>query len=73
MTGTVRVRFFARYAELAGCATTSVELPLTKFNSGTWFYRVRGINEALPVGARAMTWSPIVRIKITGDRFTIVK
>jgi hypothetical protein len=52
---------------------TSVLLPLTKFNAGTWFYRVRGINEALPVGARAMTWSPIVRIKITGDRFTIVK
>jgi hypothetical protein len=52
---------------------TSVELPLTKFNSGNWFYRVRGINEALPAGARAMTWSPIVRIMITGDRFTIVK
>jgi hypothetical protein len=51
---------------------TSVLLPLTKFNAGTWFYRVRGINEALPVGARAMTWSPIVRIKITGDRFKIV-
>jgi hypothetical protein len=52
---------------------TSIELPLTKFNAGTWFYRVRGINEALPVGARSMTWSPVVRIKITGDRFTIVK
>lgn len=52
---------------------TSIQLPLTKFNAGTWFYRVRGINEALPIGARAMTWSPTVRIKITGDRFAIVK
>src|SRR5437764_15016676 len=52
---------------------TSLELPLTKFNAGTWFYRVRGINQALPAGARAMTWSPIVRIKITGDQFRIVK
>jgi hypothetical protein len=52
---------------------TSVQLPLTKFDAGTWFYRVRGFNEALPVGAQAMTWSPIVRIKITGDRFAIVK
>ena len=52
---------------------TSVELPLTKLNVGTWFYRVRGINEALPVGARAMTWSAVVRLKITGDRFAVVK
>jgi hypothetical protein len=52
---------------------TSGLLPLTKFDAGTWFYRVRGINQALPVGARSMTWSPLVRLKITGDRFKIVK
>ena len=54
-------------------AATSVVLPLGKASIGTWFYRIRGINPALPVGAQAMSWSNPVRLKVTGDSFVIVK
>jgi hypothetical protein len=54
-------------------AATSVVLPLGKASIGTWFYRIRGINPALPVGAQAMSWSTPVRLKVTGDSFVIVK
>jgi hypothetical protein len=52
---------------------TSIVLPLAAKNVGTWYYRVRGINPALPKGAQAMTWSKPVAIKISGDRFVVVK
>ena len=53
--------------------STSVVLPLTKYDVGTWYYRVRGVNDALPVGARRMSWSKVLRVHITGDRFAVVK
>jgi hypothetical protein len=52
---------------------TSLVLPLGQSDIGTWFYRVRGINPALPTGAQAMSWSTAVRLRITGDRFVVVK
>jgi hypothetical protein len=52
---------------------TSMVLPLTKNDAGAWYYRVRAIDDSLPLGARAVAWSPPTRIKITGDRFTVVK
>jgi hypothetical protein len=52
---------------------TSVVLPLGRSDVGTWWYRIRGINPALPVGAQAMTWSAPVRLRITGDSFRVVK
>jgi hypothetical protein len=54
-------------------AATSVVLPLGKAAVGTWFYRIRGINPALPVGAQAMSWSHPVRLRVTGDSFVVVK
>jgi hypothetical protein len=54
-------------------AATSVVLPLGKAAVGTWFYRIRGINPALPAGAQAMSWSNPVRLRVTGDSFVIVK
>jgi hypothetical protein len=54
-------------------AATSVVLPLGKAQVGSWFYRIRGINPALPAGAQAMSWSKPVRLKVTGDSFVIVK
>lgn len=54
-------------------AGTSVVLPLGRADVGTWFYRVRGVNPALPAGAQAMSWSNPVRLKITGDSFVVVK
>jgi hypothetical protein len=54
-------------------AATSVVLPLGKAAVGTWYYRIRGINPALPAGAQAMSWSNPVRLKVTGDSFVIVK
>ena len=38
-------------------------LPVT---SGTWYYRVRGINESLP-GNQKMTWSDNSRVTIDAN------
>jgi len=54
-------------------AATSVVLPLGTNSVGTWWYRVRGFNPELPAGAQDMSWSTPVRIKVTGDRFVLVK
>jgi hypothetical protein len=51
---------------------TSIVLPVTKYDAGVWYYRVRGINANLPTGARAMAWSTPVRVQITGNRVSIV-
>jgi hypothetical protein len=56
-----------------GTPATSMILPLSRMNVGVWYYRVRGINDALPVGAQHMDWSTPVRIQITGKRFAVVK
>jgi hypothetical protein len=50
---------------------TAIVLPLSSKNVGTWYYRVRGINPALPAGAQKMTWSKPVRLRITGDQFKV--
>ena len=54
-------------------AATAVVLPLGKAAVGTWYYRVRGVNPALPSGAQNMTWSKPVRLHVTGDSFVVVK
>jgi hypothetical protein len=51
----------------------SVTLKLGKQQSGLWYYRVRGINGNLPGAAIKMTWSKPTPIRITGDRFVVVK
>ena len=56
-----------------GTGATSIVLPLGKSDAGTWYYRVRGVDESLPVGAQKMSWSQVVALKVTGDRFTLVK
>jgi hypothetical protein len=61
-----------RSAKKLTTPATAITLPLTKFAAGTWFYRVRGVNGALPAGAQAMTWSAPIAIRITGDQFKIV-
>jgi hypothetical protein len=50
---------------------TSAVLPIT--TPSTWWYRVRGINPALPTGAQKMTWSTPVALKLTGDQYKVVK
>lgn len=47
---------------------TSVMLPLTP---GTWWYRVRGINESVP-GNQKMAWSKHVPIRIKSPTFSVV-
>ncbi|HZQ82892.1 MAG TPA: hypothetical protein VFB25_13030 [Gaiellaceae bacterium] len=54
-------------------AATSIVLPLSKTDTGTWWYRVRGIDPALPAGAQEMSWSTPVRLRISGDSFVVVK
>jgi hypothetical protein len=51
---------------------TAIVLPLGKANIGTWYYRVRGVNPALPAGARMMSWSSVVKVDVTGDRFVVL-
>jgi hypothetical protein len=54
-------------------AATSMVLPLGRDKVGWWYYRVRGINPALPAGAQEMSWSNPVRLRVTGDSFVVVK
>ena len=51
----------------------SANLPLTKNDVGTWYYRVRGLNANLPGTSNKMTWSKIAAIRISGDRYVVVK
>ena len=51
----------------------SVVLNLRKQDVGTWYYRVRGVNPNLVGPAKKMAWSTPVQIRITGDRFSVVK
>jgi hypothetical protein len=48
---------------------TSTVLPL---KAGTWYYRVRGFNYALPTGAQQMSWSDPARIVVAKPKFRVV-
>jgi hypothetical protein len=52
---------------------TSAILPLSRLDIGTWYYRVRGINSNLIGPAKNLAWSKPVAIKISGDRYVVVK
>ena len=56
-----------------GTPATSIVLPLTTRDAGTWYYRVRAINQNLPAGARAMAWSTPVQVKVTGNVIKVVR
>ncbi len=60
-------------AKTFGTPATSIVLPLTTSDAGTWYYRVRAINQNLPAGARALEWSTPVEVKVTGNLITIVR
>ena len=49
-----------------GTATT---LPL---KPGNWWYRIRGINDALPAGHQYMSWSPPLQLKVASPKFRLV-
>jgi len=49
---------------------TSVVLPVT---SGTWYYRVRGLDFSLPTGAQQMTWSSPAKLVVASPKFKIAK
>lgn len=51
----------------------SAVLPLSRHDLGTWYYRVRGVNPNLVGPAQKLAWSKPVAIRISGDRFAIVK
>lgn len=48
---------------------TAVSLPL---KSGTWWYRIRGVDPAMPAGRQFMTWSMPLRIAISKPKFRLV-
>ncbi len=60
-------------AKTFGTPATSIVLPLTTSDAGTWYYRIRAINQNLPVGARALDWSTPVEVKVTGNLIKIVR
>ena len=60
-------------SKILNTPATSVMLPLSRSDAGTWYYRVRGINPALPTGGQKMSWSNVVQVKITGDIISVVK
>jgi hypothetical protein len=49
-----------------GSATT---LPL---EPGTWWYRIRGVDSALPVGRQTMTWSDPLQLRVAKPKFRLV-
>jgi len=49
---------------------TSDVLPLT---SGTWYYRVRGIDFSLPTGVQQMSWSDPEKLVVSPPTFKVVK
>ncbi len=49
---------------------TAARLPL---KSGTWFYRVRGINNLLPGSAKAMTWSKPQQVSVARPKFKVLR
>jgi hypothetical protein len=55
----------------------SLETPSTsatlKLGPGRWFYRVRGISLALPLGGRQMSWSDPTAIRVARPTFKIVR
>ena len=52
---------------------TSAVLPLNKTDLGVWYYRVRGVNPNLSGPAQKLAWSTPVGIRISGNRFVVVK
>ena len=48
---------------------TAKTLPL---KPGAWWYRVRGINDALPTGHQFMGWSPPLQLKVAKPKFRLV-
>ncbi len=62
-----------RPLKTVGTPATSVVLPVTRFDTGVWYYHVRGIDENLPAGARAMAWSTPIEVRVTGSRIAVIK
>jgi hypothetical protein len=62
-----------RPAKTVGTPATSVVLPVTKYDTGVWYYHVRGIDQNLPAGARAMAWSSPIQVRVTGNQIAVVK
>ena len=62
-----------RPAKTVGTPATSVVLPVTKYDTGIWYYHVRGIDQNLPAGARAMAWSRPIAVRVTGNRIAVVR
>ena len=48
---------------------TATILPLTP---GSWWYRIRGIDNALPVGHQTMTWSQPLQLTVARPKFHLV-
>jgi uncharacterized membrane protein YgcG len=48
---------------------TAATLPL---KPGTWWYRIRGIDTALPLGRQTMTWSKPLQLKVAKPKFRLV-
>ena len=59
-------RAVKRVAVDGGTATT---LPL---KPGTWWYRIRGLNSALPDGHQFMSWSEPLRLTVAKPKFRLV-
>ena len=64
-----RTRYpWRRVGRLTTPATSAI-LPL---GAGTWYYRVRGLNESVPGGHTEMSWSRPVQLVLTRPRFRVV-
>ena len=48
---------------------TAATLPL---GPGNWWYRIRGVDSALPVGRQTMTWSQPLQLRVAKPKFRLV-
>lgn len=64
-----RTRYPWRASGRASVDGTATTLPL---RPGAWWYRIRGIDSALPAGHQFMTWSPPLALSVAKPTFRLV-
>jgi hypothetical protein len=63
-----RTRYPFQKAGSVTAESTSVSLSL---RTGTWYYRVRGVDTSMPSGAQGMAWSSVRKLKILKPKFRV--
>jgi hypothetical protein len=55
----------------AGSVTTASTSTSLSLRTGSWYYRVRGVDTSMPSGAQGMAWSSVRKLKILRPKFRV--